>query len=203
MTIKSLEDGKMSFSIESVGGNGHICSVTGSIDGTTGTAEDEGTANPETCKIAFVVGRSFIQVKSSSGDCRYYCGARAGFDGTYWIPPAACQSEQRGKRHEVFTARYREKQYAQAYAMLKAQFDQCVRFFNWIEIDGNRNDLAVTAFHLGRSGECRQILNKTIAAKYRSKEELREFMPPTDFDNYLPVAEATWHNKKLCSGASK
>ena len=28
-------------------------------------------------------------------------------------------------------------------------------------------------------------------------------LPPSDFDNYLPVAKAAWYNAKLCAGGAK
>jgi hypothetical protein len=198
LTVTRDPLGKSRFELEAFGANGHSCRLSGSIDGTTGLVDNEGNANPQACKLRFTVKTSSIGVEPSEGDCRYYCGARASFDNTYWLPPRECRPAERKLRREAFNADYRAKAYANAQAKLEALMARCGNFFNWVEIDELRNDLAVTLFHRGHSDACRRVLAQTRAVRYPDADALRNEMPPGDFDNYLPVAQATWHNLALC-----
>jgi hypothetical protein len=76
---------------------------------------------------------------------------------------------------------------------------------NWIVIDSVRNDLALAQFRAGDSSECIETLTTTRAAEYSNDEQLKDAFPPCDFDNYINVAKATWHNRSLCerSGGAK
>jgi hypothetical protein len=49
------------------------------------------------------------------------------------------------------------------------------------------------------AAQCRKTLEATRAAPLRNADALREKLPPCDFDNYLPIAKAAWHNLGLCS----
>lgn len=127
---------------------------------------------------------------------------RAGFEGTYRIPPRGCRPAERTARRNAFQAQYRSHQYARAEDTLDAFYRECREFLDWIGIDEIRNDLAVTQYHLGRHEDCLRTLRETIGATETGEDKLRSRLPPTDFDTYLPVARASWYNLKLCSGAA-
>lgn len=197
LTVTRPAIGTTRFAIESMGANGHSCSLDGEIRGTAGVTAAQG--QPGACAIEFQVRDGAIEVRTDGGACHQYCGARASFNDTYWLPPPGCQPDQRKARRAAFLKAYRAKNYALAHTQLQPLLDQCAQFFHWIEIDQVRNDLGITLRHLGQSAQCRKVLGQNRAAAYANKEELRSSLSPVDFDNYLATAQATWHNLGLCT----
>lgn len=208
LTIRSDEQNKRTFEIESIGGNCHSCSVSGVIRGSIGHADSwaaDGSASK--CIISFSADRSKVVVKPTTGEeCRAYCGARAGFEGSYVLPPAACTSADRQAQRDSSLALYRSRRYSQAASTLQTLITRCGEFMNWIEIDQVRNDLALSQYHNSEISQCLETLNATQATKFKDEEELKAggphvYLPPCDFDNYVGVAKATWFNKALCTKA--
>lgn len=208
LTIRLGEQGKLIFEIESVGSNCSSCSVSGVVLGTVGYAdsltEDD---NESKCEISFVANRSEVVVHPlKHEECRTFCGARAGFDGIYSIPPKECTEVGKQKIHNQFLRLYRSRNFVQAEATLQSHLKQCSTFMNWIEIDEVRNDLALAQYHNGEFQQCLVTLNDTLTAKVKDEAELKEgkdgfYLPPCDFDNYIHVAKLTWFNKALCTKA--
>lgn len=208
LSIRSDTQGKITFQIVSIGANCHMCDVSGVILGNIGYAdsltEDD---NESKCVISFVANRSKVVVHPLKHDeCRVFCGARAGFDGIYSIPPKECTESGKQKIHNQFLSLYRSHHYIQAATILQNQLKQCSTFMNWIEIDMVRNDLALAHYHDGEFQQCLTTLNETLAAKVKNEDELKEgidafYLPPCDFDNYIHVAKSTWFNKALCTKA--
>jgi hypothetical protein len=167
-------------------------------------AED---GNQSKCEISFISKGSGIVVKSLKDyECRAFCGARAGFEGIYSIPPNECTEAGKQKIYKQFLRLYRSSQFVQAETILQSHLKQCSNFMNWIELDEMRNDLALTQYHNGEFQECLTTLNETLAAKVKDEAELKEgkdsfYLPPCDFDNYIHVAKSTWFNKVLCTKA--
>lgn len=97
LTIRKDEQNRLIFEIESIGGNCHICGVSGEIRGANGHADSgAGDGSDSKCDISFSAGRSSVDVNPiTQNECRAHCGARAGFDGTYRIPSATCTSAGR------------------------------------------------------------------------------------------------------------
>lgn len=207
LTIRSDGQNRLTFEIESIGGNCHLCGVSGVISGAIGRSDswaaDEGDSK---CEIYFSVDHSALVVRPISEECRAYCGMRAGFDGTYRIPPAACTSVGRQRLRDSFLSLYRSRRYAQATGTLQKLITQCETFMGWIEMDQVRNDLALAQHHNGEIQQCLATLNTTLAAKVKDEEELKAgnggiYLPPCDFDNYIDIAKSTWFNKALCTKA--
>lgn len=210
LSIRSDEQGKMTFHIESIGANCHICAVSGVVLGNVGYADGWAEENESKCKISFNTNNnSTINVEPLTYDeCRGFCGARAGFDGLYRKPPAKCTEQRKKQQQEQFLRLYKSHHYAQAEKILQNQLKQCSNFMNWIEIDEVRNDLALAQYHNGEYQQCLDTLNTTLVANVKNEEELKEgkdgiYLPPCDFDNYIHVAKSTWFNKALCSKALK
>lgn len=207
LEISMSKDGKRKFKIFTVGANAHMCSLAGEIkDGTGYVIEgaddptqdnilpiEEKDAEEHPCLISFAPVINGLDV-TSSGGCGGYCGSRAGFEAIYFKMPAVCQSREKSK--DLFLVAYRSKAYSRAFDKLNSMYQQCHEFLTWIEIDSVRNDLAITQYHLGHNEACIAILKDTIGAKQTDEEKLS--LPPADFEAYLPVAKATWHNLKLC-----
>jgi hypothetical protein len=209
LTIRRDEQNKLIFQIDTIGGNCHTCGVTGVIQGAIGHGDSwTSDGRDSMCNISFSAGRSAVVVSAITGEeCRAYCGARAGFDGTYRIPPASCTVEGRKALRDRFQLLYRAHSFSQAASTLQTLMTKCGDFMHWIEIDQVRNDLALSQYHKGEFSQCLQTLNATLAAGVKDEEELKSgegnvYLPPCDFDNYLNVAKSTWFNKALCTKAA-
>ncbi len=195
-----IKDGK--FEISSIGGNAHICELSGKIEGNKGYTEDDSAAPEDRCVINLKPIPNGVEVIPETEDtCRQFCGMRAGFEGKYYLPPSDCTHEGRKAAHDEFQEKYTAKDYRRAYATLDAHFKRCSKFMNWVEIDNVRNDLAITQFHLGHKDACLKILQETRAAGATGEDDLG--LPPADQDAYLPTAQATWFNMKKCGGQAK
>lgn len=206
LVIRKDGFGKLTFAIETVGGNGHICDLTGVISGTNGRANGS-TGNDSFCEISFTAGEKSINVQAiTEEECRFFCGARSLFDGTYRLPPPTCTDAARQKQRDKSLGFYKASRYRQAAEALQSLMTNCPGFMNWIEIDQVRNDLALAQYRNGEFEQCLSTLGDTYMANVKDEEELTSgrssvFLPPSDFDNYIAVARATWFNKSLCSKA--
>ncbi len=194
--------GGLRFALDAVGTNAHTCTLAGSLRG------DEARTDPEDdgasiCRIGMAAQGDAIEVTPRDERCREYCGLRAGFEGRYVRVPPGCSVTGRERRNQAFLADYRAKRYAAALGTLRQTEAACGKFFDWAEKDAFANDKALTLHRLGRNQECLAALDDTLVADNRNEAELREdFWPaPTDWDIYLPIAKANWHNRKLCTAA--
>lgn len=208
LTIRSDAQKRLTFEIESIGGNCHTCNVSGVISGATGYPDGWAAESDDSkCDISFSAGRSAVIVSPINvEECRAYCGMRAGFDGMYHVPPAACTNAGRQALRDRFLSLYRSRRFAQAADILQSLMAQCEKFMDWIEMDQVRNDLALAQYHNGEFQQCLATLDATLAARARNEEELKGgengiYLPPCDFDNYIGVAKSTWFNKALCAKA--
>lgn len=208
LTIRRGEQNKLTFEIESIGANCHSCSVSGVIRGNIGRADSWAADGGDSkCIISFSADRSKVVIEPTvQEECRAYCGARADFEGSYALPPAACTRAGRQAQRDRSLALYRSRRYSQAASTLQTLITQCGEVMNWIEIDQVRNDLALSQYHNGEISQCLETLNATLAAKFKDEEELKAggphvYLPPCDFDNYIGAAKATWFNKALCTKA--
>ncbi len=200
LTIRRDDSGKLIFGIESIGSNCHTCSVSGIIRGQLGYAVEDDSESK--CRIKFERRGTDLQISSvTSEECRYYFGARAGFEGIYKKEPAPCKRISQQNRRDKFLKLYRSRDYAKAVKMLEPLISQCSEFLYWIESDNIRNDLALAQLHSGDPDACLETLAATTAASYADEEELKETFPSYDFDNYINVAKAAWFNKSLCEKA--
>jgi hypothetical protein len=209
LVIQKDKEGKLTFDIESVGGNCHMCGVSGVIVDGVGRADDGTDEEDSKCLISFSAKNSEIAVEPITGEkCRYYCGARASFDGTYSIPPTACTRANRQAQRDRFLVLYQSRQYSQAADMLESLITQCQKFMGWIEIDKVRSDLALAQYHNHQPEQCLKTLNDTLVAEVEDEEELKSgekdvYLPPCDFDNYIATAKTIWFNKALCTSAKQ
>lgn len=200
LTVKQTGPQTSWFSIETVGGNAHMCSLEGEISNGTATLSfsfNQKNANP--CVVGFAMRQEGIAVTSNGSEaCREYCGMRAMFEGVYVKPNPGCTGLERQARRAAFSKQYKGKSYENAAAILKTMLDDCSGIMGWLDIDQTRNDYAVTLHHLGRDADCLSVLRQTRAHGIKDEDALRASMAPTDYDNYLRIARATWHNIRLC-----
>lgn len=199
LTVKRAPDGTLHFSIETVGANCHSCALDGTVTHGIGTVA--GDSPDETCRIRLNTQGDTVEVQPlTASGCRNDCGMRASFDGDYHLPSAACTESGRRAGREAALRSYRARNYRAAAGAYAAQLGQCAPFMDWIEQDRLRNDLALAQFHAGDATACLKTLDATEAGGVRDEDALREHLPPCDFDTYLKVARATWHNRALCGG---
>ncbi|MEQ1515910.1 MAG: hypothetical protein ABL931_05410 [Usitatibacteraceae bacterium] len=197
LTLKPGKNGALLFSIETIGANAHTCSLEGELR--EGKASLDGNESGKPCIVTIRAVAEGIAVKSSDdGECRYYCGARASFDGTYLQPPTGCSGNAIAATRKSFKQLYDRKQFADARAKLEPVMKDCARQLDWLETGRIRNDLAVTLHKLGDLVGCRAILKPLAENAAATDAALRENYPPTDAENYLPIARATRTNLKLC-----
>jgi hypothetical protein len=194
LTIKGT-----SFTLTTIGGNCHTCALEGTIEGGVGVAKDSNGA----CRITMSGTGSMLTLDSTGtvDACRDFCGARAGFDGEYLRPPAACTDRQRAARIEQSHKQYAAKDYDVARTTLTSLLSECGTFMDWIERDKAKSDLALTEYHRGDSAQCLAVLSDTVAV--RAQKSNFNFMPPCDAENYAPTGKAILHNQALCQAPAK
>jgi hypothetical protein len=197
LTLKKERGQGIPFALEAVGANGHVCSLDGEIRNGRSVVSAEGSS-PE-CIVSFVVQGESIDVAGNGVDsCHDFCGARAGFEGRYVRAPAGCSSAERAKSQETFNRLYKERKLSEASTALAPLLERCARTLSWLEDGSVRNDLAITQYHLGRYAECLETLSPLADDAAKSEDELRENLPPSDFESFLPIVNATRTNLRLC-----
>jgi hypothetical protein len=201
LTIQRINSGKFSFAIETVGVNGHSCSLEGFIVGARGTIKNDDSPK-EPCIVDFEPADPHgVDVSTSTPEsCKNFCGMRANFEGDYQLPPAGCGQKERSVRRATFLQQYRARQYQLALATLGSFYRDCSKSLTWVEIDEVRNDLAITQYHLGKFDECLTTLSESLAIAEKYQEELNALLPG-DADVYGPVETAAKHNYQLCKQA--
>ena len=201
LVITGDEQAGRSFELFAMGSNGHMCELSGSLQGSSAVARSEFA---DTCRMNFYFDGARVAVQAITGEaCRSYCGMRAGFEGDYSILAPACAPAARERRKNEFLSDYKAGRHAPALAKLDSLESECGGFFDWLEADRFANDRAITLLHLGQPAECLAALAGTRAADSHDEESLDESvsLPPSDRDMYLPIARATWFNRERCKAA--
>ncbi len=199
MTIEHTTKTTAKFKIETVGGNAHICELEGEISNSQSVFDIEGET--KACVVYFRKTGAVVNVSTNgAGSCRQFCGMRAMFTGRYIKPAAGCASDEVKLSREEFKHLYDSKKYAKAYKVINSVLKNCALTLSWLEIGWIRNDLAITEFKLGRLSDCRRTLQSLAEDAAMTDGALRDRYPPTDFDNYLPIIQATRTNLRLCGG---
>lgn len=200
LEIKRDKSGKTLFSIESVGGNAHTCSLEGEIRNGRATLESEDPKAP--CVVTFTPFKHGIDVQGGPVmACQYYCGVRASFEGLYSQAAPACRPDGVEKMRAAARKAYDRKAYDEARNLLGAALKDCAFFLGWITEGWVRNDLAITQHKLKDLAGCRETLKPLAEDAAMTDAQVRESYPPTDADTYLPVIRATRVNLKLCAAA--
>lgn len=203
LVIKNTKNGP-EFHIESVGSNCHSCSVAGIIKEGIGYTEP-GNPDDSNCRISFKGDSSSVNVEPTLSEaCRQYCGMRAYFNGIYKALPPACTVKSLQARRNKYLTLYKKRQFSEAVIAIESLLKQCAStFMDDVQTDRIRNDLALTQYHSGDPLACQKTLSLTRASDFEDEAALRSQLPPCDFDNYISVAKATWHNQALCEKPAK
>jgi hypothetical protein len=197
LVLSPEQGGKTPFAIETIGSNAHECFVEGDI------ANGHSVVIPEPkepgCVIRFVRQLRGIEVSTNGVDaCRYYCGARAGYEGRYLRPPVGCGAAERDRTTQEFKRLYGERKFIEARNTLRPLLSRCAEVTNWLERGWLLNDLAITYYHLGQWAACIKTLEPLAKDAANSDENLNERLPPADSTNFLPIVKATRTNLRLC-----
>lgn len=203
LTIKWTKDGKLSFKIFAMGGNGHMCDLGGEIrNGRAILVDSDDKNNP--CIIRFTSTGNGIEVGTETAEpCRYYCGARASFEGKYLKPAAACIPKAINKSRRDFKKLYDKKAYAEAVAVLEPILKGCSKTMHWLDKGWISNDLALTYHKMNRDDICLTYLKGFEGDVAKPDEKIREDYPPSDADDYLPIVKAARTNMELCRHGKK
>lgn len=210
LVIQKAKQGEQAFSLESLGANGHSCSLGGSIrNGEANLHEDwqEGT-----CNVKFKLQDNSIEVSNDlTENCRGYCGARAGFAGTYLKPAPGCSTDALRQTRNRFKKLYDSKDYAGAEHLLAPVLSDCKATLHWLDELATRNDLALTQAKLGQDKACRSTLETMVedARRYSGTEKDNtaicdsgdRYLPPADCDGYLRQVRAARTNLGWCERA--
>lgn len=188
------EHGTQTFSIESIGGNGHICSLEGEISRRQ-AATDVG------CRIEFVVRPGQVTVAIRPGteqECREHCGMRAIFDGSYYPKIAFCQKEQAVRAD--FLRLYQAKKFLEARDTLHGLLTRCAKFLHWHSDAEIRNDLAITEFRLGNAEACLRALGPLRTTFVEDPEKTGHAFTPVDEGWGEEMVKTTRFNWQKCGG---
>lgn len=139
--VSPIGVGGSPFTIESVGGNFHTCSLDGRIVGLKATLP--AGEDPSACVVSFAPSADGIAVASTEA-CQEYCGARARFDGLYLRPAQGCSASALTATRATFKRLYDRKQFAQAFAALSPVLSTCARTLDRYENAEILNDIAIT-----------------------------------------------------------
>jgi hypothetical protein len=186
------------FSIDAMGVNGHSCTLDGHIVNAKATLET--LPQQPACTILFKASAASMEVETPTEEaCRCFCGMRASFTGTYYLPKSNCTGKGKSSIRQRIDGYYKNKAYGQAVSTLAPLLTECAETLHWMESGRIRNDVAIALFHAGRLQECREVLKPVLETAGSNETELRESLPPVDFLSFLTTARATWHNAKLCA----
>lgn len=202
LNIAAPAGGGQKFTLQSYGANGHSCSLDGVIHGRQARVDTE--KGSPACVIDFAAKGADIDVVSKTDDaCRFFCGARAAFDGAYLQPPLGCKTAEMKKTRAAFKQAYDKKDYAQARATLAPLLAGCKTILDDFDESRIRNDLAVALYHQGDLAECRKVLDPLRELAAMNDKKIDEGYPPSDAETYKPIARAARTNLRLCQGSAK
>jgi hypothetical protein len=198
LRIMPDQGGASRFQLYMRGANFHMCELSGIIH--NGEARMDDSADEKLpCIVTFKPEKDGIAVDSKHrGTCSAYCGARAHFEATYAMPPAACAPSQVRRTRDQFKLRYDKKLFVEARTLLKPIADQCSGWMTELDNAWVNNDLALTQFRAGDSAACRISLKKWMELAQTPDDTIKGDYPPSDAVEMLRIAQATRANMKLC-----
>jgi len=191
------------FSIRSEGANGHACALNGALR--DGHVLVSNLPPASACVVHFATrGRAVDVSTNADPSCQpSFCGVRAGFTGQYLRTPPGCSTAERRQIGDDFKHAYDGKNFGAAQSQARRLLDGCADTMDWNERSRLRNDLAVTEYHLGHYTECIGVLQPLAEDAARTDAELRERLPPADYENDLPIVQAARTNLGLCEGLKR
>jgi hypothetical protein len=200
LTVKPGATKDAQFKITAQGANGHSCEIEGAIR--NGIADVDTGDKGKACRVGFTVTAAGIDVKPlTSEECRYFCGARASFDGLYAKAVPGCEDATRLQARNRFKKLYDTKQYQNARATLEPLLTTCAKSLIWYEDGSIRNDLAITQYHLHDYNGCLDTLKAFNGDDATQHLENLKATEPGSADLYAEILGPARHNIALCAKA--
>jgi hypothetical protein len=201
LTLRREADKRLLFELETVGGNGHTCSLDGEIRNGRTVVSTSDAPDPAACIVRFVASGNGIDVTTNDADsCRSFCGARASFVARYLRAAPGCDSLSRGATNAEFKRLYDSRAYREAQQQA-GRLERCTATMDRVERGRLLNDLAITQYHLGLFEACVRTLQPLADDAAMPNDTLQASMPPADYDHYLPIVESTRTNLRLCKSS--
>jgi hypothetical protein len=201
LTLRREADKRLLFELETVGGNGHTCSLDGEIRNGRTVVSTSDAPDPAACVVRFVASGNGIDVTTNDADsCRSFCGARASFVARYLRAAPGCDSLSRGATNAEFKRLYDSRAYREAQQQA-GRLERCTATMDRVERGRLLNDLAITQYHLGLFEACVRTLQPLADDAAMPNDTLQASMPPADYDHYLPIVESTRTNLRLCKSS--
>lgn len=202
LSISRSQVGELAFTIMRVGDNGHECAVDGKI-GSSGRAALKTDDRAGLCVVSLLPRHHGVDVLIHTPQaCRFFCGARADFEGLYLKPAPGCDRASQREARAQFKRHYDKRAYVSAKAALEPLLSNCAQSLDWLETGWIRNDLALTLYKLDDLAGCRRLLEPLAAEAAMADTDIGKKYPPVDALSYLPVVRAARTNLKLCSGGA-
>jgi hypothetical protein len=199
LTLRTEANQRLLFELETVGPNGHTCSLDGEIRNGRTTVGD--TPGPVACVVRFVASATGTGIDVSTNDadsCHSFCGARASFVGRYLRALPGCDSLSRGATGAEFRRLYEGGAYRDAQQQASRLLERCAPLMTRNEYAQWLNDLAAAQYRLGQHDACVRTLQPLADDAAASNQALMDRLPPTDYENYLPLVETTRSHLRWC-----
>jgi hypothetical protein len=188
--LKARPDGNLDFSISGANAVADMCDANGVLDKATNLGSP--VEEPK-CQLLFEVTAKGVNVTSKTQDCAGLCGRSATLEGEYFKPDPLCDSLDTKLRD--FKNLYDKKSFEKAYVLLKPLADSCVERLHQSRINEIYNNLAITAFHVGKYVECIKLAKLVEKTAPMDSPRLREL--------YADDARSAAFNRKKCEKAAK
>ena len=209
LVIHPKSHGGQKFSLLAIGRNRHRCTLEGTIVNGESQFEHghfwEWPGKPEeACVVRFRSATGEIEVSTPDlWQCSGYCGKNMSFEGKYSAPAKGCDSQSLRRSLDNFKHTYDVHAFSDAYAIISDTLAACRPTMDWITLDKTLNDKAITEYKLGMFDECLRTLEPLKADAAKPWYDLRNELPPVDFDEYYPITRAAEFNLKLCAERGK
>ncbi|HXX67414.1 MAG TPA: hypothetical protein VEK07_09545 [Polyangiaceae bacterium] len=188
-------NGKLRFAINTVGGNAHVCELTGTIAGLEGRTDAEGAL--PACVIRLTPLGNVVTVDAQTNEaCHAYCGARGFFVGKYVRPVPECVAAAVSATRATFKRLYDSKKFQEARATLEPLL-RCEDVVDYFSMAWIRNDVAVARHALNDDVGCRKVLEPLHWLAAADDPAANQ---PAYKDDLTRIASATRFNLQLCRG---
>lgn len=199
LKVKGAPGQPQTFSIDTVGGNGHVCDFEGELKGHEGRVKNEDDPSQD-CILKLETTGANVEVTAVNQEvCRNHCGARGQFEGSYTLLTPECRPGAVTATRAKFKKSYTAKDYAGARDLLAGVLKSCAPVINWLDVMWIRNDLALTQHHAGDDAGCLATLQPLEDLAKQDPDEVGSTEPAYQ-DDLKKVAKATRTNLALCTG---
>ncbi|HBP5430779.1 TPA: hypothetical protein L6B64_28365 [Pseudomonas aeruginosa] len=183
LTISPLFEGLQKFRIRSTGHNAHACGLNGTIESGHVQVDVRGIGDMS-CDVVFKLNddRITIEKGAASRDCQGFCGAAAGFTGTYWKPSPICEPASIRFNDKQVKKALKNNETEKGYWISRKLITECRDMFEGF---GYLSRVFHTA-HLSLSAknhQCKKILEKGSFFRDLKREYLPEKMQ-NEYDKY-------------------